>query len=127
MKKILAAILLLVYFTVSTGAPVNIHYCMGNVKSIDFSTSKGSRCERCGMKSRKGCCHDDLKIIKLSVDQQLAKLNSWFFDCVPENAPHYNSLALTIQAGEKISKTYYYSPPDKRSCGIYLFDRVLRI
>lgn len=127
LKKILACILFLVYFSVSTGALVNIHYCMGTVKSIDFKISTSSMCKGCGMKNRTGCCHDDLKIIKLTLDQQLTKLDTWFFDGIPEYVPHHISLALAGQSAENFSRTYYHSPPDIRSRGIYLFDRVLRI
>jgi hypothetical protein len=73
MKKIAALILLLLYFSVSTGVLVNIHYCMGSLRSIDFTISKGDTCSRCGMKNKTGCCHEDCKIIKLGVDQQMAK------------------------------------------------------
>jgi hypothetical protein len=100
---------------------------MGTVKSIDFKIGTGNMCKGCGMKKMTGCCHDDLRIIKLTLDQQLTKLDTWFFDGIAGGLPHRFSLALAGQSAEKFSPTYYHSPPDMRSRGIYLFDRVLRI
>ena len=37
MKKLLITILALVYLTVSSGATVNLHYCMGKLMSWDLS------------------------------------------------------------------------------------------
>lgn len=75
MKKLLASILLLVYFTVSTGFVVSIHYCMNKVDSIELGDNHDEECGKCGMhieKSR-GCCKDDVKVVKMQMDQTTAK------------------------------------------------------
>ena len=72
MKKFLVTILALVYLGSSIGATVNLHYCMGKLKTWDlFHTSKNT-CGSCGMeKAKMGCCHDEQKQLHAAQDQQL--------------------------------------------------------
>jgi len=65
MKKLLAAILLLVYFTISTGFVVSLHYCMDRLTSTGIGSEKSNKCEYCGMHKDGKCCRDDVKIVKL--------------------------------------------------------------
>jgi hypothetical protein len=67
MKKALAIMLLLMYFSVSTGFVVNIHYCMDRLNSVQLGTSGDEdACEKCGMSTEANdCCFDDVKVIKL--------------------------------------------------------------
>lgn len=75
MKKFLVTILALVYLTVSCGATVQIHYCMGNLVHWNLWTSIDKNCSKCGMKKvtkkHNGCCKDDHKHIKLIQDQNI--------------------------------------------------------
>jgi hypothetical protein len=75
MKRILASILLLVYFTVSTGFIVSMHYCMGQLDSTQLGYSTDDTCGKCGMETSEpnGCCRDEFKVVKLQADQQVAK------------------------------------------------------
>jgi hypothetical protein len=68
-KKALAAILLLVYATVSSGFTMNLHYCMDRFQSWDLGKTK-EKCGLCGMKVKKsnGCCRDEVKVVKLQQD-----------------------------------------------------------
>jgi hypothetical protein len=76
MKKLFALILLLVYFTVTTGFVVSIHYCMDKIESVVLGASETDECGKCGMKIEKndGCCKDDVKLIKMKADQPAAKM-----------------------------------------------------
>ncbi|MDB5208517.1 MAG: hypothetical protein JWR72_3592 [Flavisolibacter sp.] len=76
MKKLFASILLLIYFTVSTGFVVSIHYCMDKVDSVQLGSNDSDECGKCGMQIEKGggCCKDDVKLIQLKVDQPVAKM-----------------------------------------------------
>src|SRR4051812_13156669 len=66
MKRILAAILLMVYFTVSTGFVVCTHFCMNRFTSVELGAGQDKKCTKCGMhKNDKGCCRDEVKIIKI--------------------------------------------------------------
>jgi hypothetical protein len=75
MKKALASILLLIYFTVSTGFSVNMHYCMDTFSSWDFGAVEGDSCDLCGMAKDKGndCCRDEVKVLKLQQEMPQAK------------------------------------------------------
>ena len=75
MKKALALILLLVYFVVSTGFTVNLHYCMDRFHSWELGASNQEACATCGMKTsdREGCCRDEVKTVKLQQDLSQAK------------------------------------------------------
>ena len=76
MKKLAASILLLVYFTVSTGFVVSIHYCMNRVNGVELGDNSSEECGKCGMKigDSDGCCKNDVKIVKMQVDQAFAKV-----------------------------------------------------
>jgi hypothetical protein len=67
MKKVLASLILLVYFTVSTGFVVSLHYCMDRFDSVQLGRSASMKCEKCGMHKNGGCCHDDVKVVKLQL------------------------------------------------------------
>ena len=67
MRKFVASILILLYFAVSTGAPIHAHYCMGKIISWSFThTSDADKCPNCGMHQKKGCCEDKQTILKVS-------------------------------------------------------------
>jgi len=70
MKKILVSILAVFYLASSVGATVHLHYCMD--KFIDWSLLKGGdKCNKCGMEKDGGCCKDENKFVKNSVDQNI--------------------------------------------------------
>ena len=75
MKKFLVTILAIVYLAVSSGATVNLHYCMGKLMSWDFSAKSKSKCGSCGMEKRghKGCCNDEQKMLKVDKDQKVSE------------------------------------------------------
>jgi len=68
MKKVLAIVTLLVYFVVSTGFTLSFHYCMDKFSSIGIGYSDSHKCGTCGMDIDGGCCHDVVKVVKLTAD-----------------------------------------------------------
>jgi hypothetical protein len=79
MKKFATVILALVYLTASTGATINIHYCMGKLMSWDLSHKQG-KCGTCGMEKmdHKGCCKDEQKTLRLDKDQKTSESSFQF-------------------------------------------------
>ena len=73
MKKALAAILLLVYFTVTTGFSLSVHYCMDRFDSAQLGTSADDKCHKCGMHKDGGCCRDEVKVVKLQTSHIAAQ------------------------------------------------------
>ncbi|MBS1655360.1 MAG: hypothetical protein JSU05_10980, partial [Bacteroidetes bacterium] len=74
MKKLLVSIIAVVYFAISSGVVINMHYCMNRFDSAQLGAKTADYCSKCGMHTgkSKGCCHDEVKLIKLQQDQKLS-------------------------------------------------------
>ena len=74
MKKLVVAIVALLYISTSSGAVVHLHYCMGKLAGWGFKDSKSTACGGCGMDKAKekdsGCCKDEHKFLKNEADQK---------------------------------------------------------
>jgi hypothetical protein len=78
MRKLLVAILALLYISTSSGAVVvHLHYCMGKLAGWGFGDNKSSTCGKCGMekmdKKDNDCCKDEHKLLKNDSDQKNAE------------------------------------------------------
>ena len=128
MKKGLATILLLVYFAFSSGVVINLHYCMDKLDSSRFGAAKSDICQKCGMHKddANGCCHDEVKLIKIQDDQKAAGVNFTFY--APQTCIEHNSIfALNILRDNE--KEFYFtnhSPPLSKQ-DTYLQNCVFRI
>ncbi len=71
-KKVLVILLLVIYSVSTIGATINMHYCMNKFADWSLFGEKKDKCAKCGM-SNNGCCKDEIKQIKLSLDQQKAE------------------------------------------------------
>ncbi|GAA0560292.1 HYC_CC_PP family protein [Chitinophaga japonensis] len=79
MKRLITLILTFIYMGTVTGAPVQLHYCMGKLVEWQLGSSEKERCGKCGMKkvpagtgiAKKQCCEDQFKELKLKKDQRL--------------------------------------------------------
>ena len=69
MKKAVVILLLVLYSASTIGATINMHYCMNKFAGFSFKEVKKDKCPKCGMKNT-GCCKDEKKQIKLTLDQQ---------------------------------------------------------
>lgn len=71
MKKVIFTISFLCYFVVSSGIVFNYHYCMKKLVSVHLFETSSDECGKCGMdiNESSGCCHDELKVVKLDQDQ----------------------------------------------------------
>lgn len=80
MKKGIAFILFIFYFAFSSGVVINLHYCMNKFDSSKFGAAKSDVCGKCGMHTEdsNGCCHDEVKVIKIQDDQQVSSINVKF-------------------------------------------------
>jgi hypothetical protein len=130
MKKFLATILALVYFTASTGATVNFHFCMGKLKSWDFSSNKKSACEVCGMdkSGHKGCCKDEQKVFKVQKDHKAAE-SSFQFSKVLQDAitVGYSDLPIIYTSSLAILNPTSNAPPRNEKVPVFLLNCNFRI
>ena len=131
MKKTVAFILLLSYFTVTTGVIVNFHYCMDRLASAELFETESKACAICGMdihKSSNGCCRDEVKLVKMEADQKAAfhlsfELPAW--EALVQE-PSAFLIASTVKAGEQ--RHYLnHSPPLLTAQDTYLQNCVFRI
>src|SRR4051812_34259421 len=63
MKRLVATILAVIYLATSSAASISMHYCMG--KAYNEKGAVKDKCGKCGMKKAKGCCADEVKVIKV--------------------------------------------------------------
>lgn len=73
MKKYLVSILAFLYLSLSTGIVINLHYCMGDLASVELGLSHDDTCAKCGMKDQKGCCETEYQLVKVQDVHQAAK------------------------------------------------------
>jgi len=125
-KKFIVAILAFLYVSIASGVMVNIHYCMGDLASVEYGTDGTEACGKCGMKEKKGCCHTEYKFVKLQDAHQLVK-TTVEFNQLPAELPVFavnNDIFLKEQSHLSLN---YHSPPDPRVNEVYLHNRVFRI
>ena len=115
MKKAIVILLLIFYSASTIGATINMHYCMNKFASWSLSNVKKEKCANCGMKNT-GCCKDEKKEIKLTLDQQKAvdnQINHHFgFKALSVN--HFNfssSSTVDFNILDKQNLAYLHSPP----------------
>ena len=130
MKKIFAAIVLLAYFTVSTGFTVNLHYCMNELSSWDIGHSDDEMCGQCGMKVKRssGCCKNEVKVVKLQQDVTGAHAIAYNFS-IPALSTHsfeILSIAPSILEREYLSPLAH-GPPLISEQDTYLRNCVFRL
>jgi hypothetical protein len=128
MKKGLATILLLVYIAFSSGVVINLHYCMNRLDSSKFGAAKSDICEKCGMHkdAANGCCHDEVKLIKIHDDQKTAGVN-FTFSAPKAFVDHISLFELNIlRENEKEFYFTNHSPPLSKQ-DTYLQNCVFRI
>ena len=74
MKRLSAFIILIIYFVTTTGATLQIHYCMGKFAGWSIAGNSTKECGKCGMKQEpnedNGCCKDENKLVKIQDDQK---------------------------------------------------------
>jgi hypothetical protein len=129
MKRALASILLLIYFCVSTGFVVSMHYCMNKFESVKVGTASSEKCGKCGMyaKDKDGCCRDEVKVVKLQQDQQVAKLLMPSFALAPAELPLSQHLTLPFQNFVQTQVLKHPDPPLRSGPPVYLSNSVFRI
>lgn len=73
MKKILVSIFAVFYLTSTVGATLHLHYCMDKLVNWSLTDAERNKCENCGMEKDGGCCKDEHKFVKNTIDQNIAQ------------------------------------------------------
>lgn len=129
MKKIFVTIIVLAYFVVSTGIVVSFHYCMDRLQSVQLGDSHSDNCGDCGMpkKDNKGCCKDEVKVLKLQISHTAPKAltaDPSFTPSLP--VVPVNFLVSPLFSSTEKTSSVAHSPPLGRQ-DTYLRNCVFRI
>ncbi len=127
MKSFVAIILAVLYFSTTSGMVMNIHYCMGKIASVKMKETDKDGCNRCASKSKKDCCKNEFKVVKLNVVHEKAATNNE----IKIPATNYYSLVTAYLIQDiKISDVNQLLPdipPLLPETGIYIKNCVFRI
>jgi hypothetical protein len=127
LKKVFVAILAVLYLAVASGVEMNIHYCMGKIASVEYGASEKGLCGKCGMQSKKGCCEDETRFLRLQDSHQLSQL-SWAFQLpVTITSPLYSFVASSGARQEVLIHEHANGPPLNTATPIYLLNCNYRI
>jgi len=127
MKKLIASFAVFIYFAFVTGVMVNAHFCMDRYDSFKLYKTATDRCGRCGMHTEnKGCCHDEITIIKLQDDHKTSSFSFQLKNLEPVVTDLPEFIAVEISNDRSIDHLNH-SPPLLTAPDIYLQNRVFRI
>ena len=114
MKKLLASISVICYLVMSSGVVVNFHYCMNRLASVKLFQAETKVCGLCGMKKHKshGCCHDEIKVVKMEDDQNKANHIVASFEAPEQTVAEVSDFIIAPFTSEKQANYYEnHSPP----------------
>ena len=131
MKKFLATILAIVFLGSSFGATMNLHYCMGKLADWDLAQQKpmSKSCPKCGMeKKNKGCCKDEQKFVKNTIDQNIPGTGVQVLQALACSLPSH-FFELPIASTVTLAKTIpvSHAPPEGIGIPAYIRNCVFRI
>lgn len=124
LKRIAVILMMLIYGTTTVGATVHLHYCMDKFISWDLNETENKTCGKCGMKesaTKKGCCKDEIKQLKIDTDHQKSTVES-FIKIFQSPAIKYatfllafNNVVFDINANAKVYAPPLLPLPEKRT------------
>lgn len=129
MKKAIVVILLACYLAVTSGVIVNFHYCMDKLASTELFAGAGKKCGKCGMHTDQshGCCHDEVKIVKMDNDQKVSQELSFSFNAVAILSHAPSAFLVSPFLNTTVTKLLADHSPPFSEQDIYLRNGVFRI
>jgi hypothetical protein len=127
MKKLLAILTLMTYFTVSTGFIVSLHYCMDELDSAQLGASSEKKCGKCGMEKDGGCCRDEVTMVKLETTHMAASAVQASFQAPAPQAIQTAFLSIPFRNYSPSLHAIAHSPPLVSEQDTYLDICVFRI
>ena len=128
MKKGVIILLAFTYLAISSGVIVNTHYCMGRISEVVFGKDEtGKDCDKCGMKAADGCCHDEVKVVKLADSHSLVQQNIDFAKAPVILPEHISIFENNIFVGQPNLVYGIHGPPDAPRVPLHILYCVYRI
>jgi hypothetical protein len=132
MKKFAVVILALLYITTSTGAMLNLHYCMGELADWELGQTKSKTCGFCGMEKGdekdNGCCKDEQKFIKNDADQKFVESSTYIFKVLTTSElPVYPQCSIVPASSLTELDPVSNAPPRCKGQAIYIRNRTFLI
>ena len=124
MKRVFVSILLFTYAFASSGASVDLHYCMGKLIGLDFDYSSKKQCGNCNMpvKDTKGCCNNKQLQVKIDTDQQLTQNKISLSNDFTAIVPGWAIVNNILYDSATIVHPSIHGPPFISYTPLYLFD-----
>ena len=128
MKKLIGSFAVVAYFAFACGVVVNFHYCMDRYDSYSLYKAKSDWCPKCHMHTgTRGCCHDEVKVVKLQDDHQTSQFSFDFKNIYPGITPASEFLSAILIGQDIAIHKADHSPPLISQQDIYIQNRVFRI
>ncbi len=126
MKRLLTFIIAIIYFCISSGFIMNVHYCMGKLSNVNIEIIPSTLCG-CGKKETKGCCKTESKFYKITDNYEATYAN--FNITIPTHTlPTFYSHTHTVVTSTIATNIYNtHAPPIFRPQLIYILNCVFRI
>jgi len=127
MKKIAVVILALLYLATSTGANLNLHYCMGELADWGLGENKSKTCGFCGMEKGdekdNGCCKDEQKFIKNDTDQKVVESSLDIIKVLAASPlPEYAELPAVLFSSLTEQNPVSNAPPRSKGQALYILN-----
>jgi len=127
MKRFTVAILAVIYFVISSGIVMNIHYCMGKVSSVEVSMLSKDLCACGSGKKESKCCKTEHKLVKLQ-DNHKATTADVVFPTPEQAVLHHYDWMVDPMIDDQDQLAYNnHSPPNLSKQDAYLLNCVFRI
>jgi hypothetical protein len=126
MKKLIVAIVALLYISTSTGAPLYLHYCMGNPAGWGFGDNNSKTCGGCGMEKSEekdnGCCKDEHTFLKNDSDQKVTTIGFQMIQLLAVVLP-VSSIEMSITDFLSITEENPVNHAPPRTIGVAVYIR----
>ena len=132
MQKFITTIVAILYISTSTGATVQVHYCMGKLADWGLGHNKSNTCSKCGMEKndakKTSCCKDEHKFIKNDTDQKVVES---FFQLMEIAGvallPRYDEINMLHISSVTEENPVCNAPPRHTGVAVYIFNGNLLI
>ncbi|PCH96456.1 MAG: hypothetical protein COB85_03535 [Bacteroidetes bacterium] len=120
MRKFSNILLVVFYLLVSVGIGYNMHYCGGNLSSIDLYAKSSACC--CDEDMANNCCDDESSYFQFTSDQKLADRANISITEVNLFADLYIEINNAVDISRNLVSTAYLDLPPPDPERIYLLN-----